>query len=209
MTRHIRWFLVSLFMIIASASLASAKTAPEAMGPGLWQEAMQVQKHFAGKVKNDKYMVVIDYRRHSREPRFFLIDLKAGTAQSFLVSHGRNSDKNHDGYADSFSNILGSKMSSLGAFVTAETYYGKHGLSLRLDGLESQNDAARDRAIVIHGADYVTPTRTKMGRSWGCPALERAVAQTWIPKIANGVLVYTRGPDDQVQLYAEVVDKAG
>ena len=72
---------------------------------------------------------------------------------------------------------MGSKMTSLGTYVTAETYYGKHGLSLRLDGLDKENSRARERAIVIHGADYVTPDRTKMGRSWGCPALERKVAE--------------------------------
>ncbi|WP_300395184.1 murein L,D-transpeptidase catalytic domain family protein [Henriciella sp.] len=209
MARYTRWFLVSLFLTLLPANLATAKTAQESMGVGLWQEAMAAHERYADEIGNDKYMVVIDYRRHSGEPRFFLIDMKTGSTKSYLVSHGRNSDKDHDGIADTFSNTSGSKMSSLGTFVTAETYYGKHGLSLRMDGLESQNDAARDRAIVIHGADYVTPKRAKMGRSWGCPALERGVAQDLIPKIADGVLVYTRGPGDQTQLYAEVVDKAG
>lgn len=179
------------------------------MGDSLWEEAVVAHERFADKVGNDDYMVVIDYRRHSGEPRFFLVDMKSGSAEAFLVSHGRNSDKDHDGIADTFSNISGSKMSSLGSFVTAETYYGKHGLSLRMDGLERQNDAARARAIVIHGADYVTPKRAKMGRSWGCPALEQAVAQDLIPKIADGVFVYTRGPDDQTELYADIVDQAG
>ena len=209
MTRYIRWFFPSLLLTALPASLATAKTAQERMGDGLWKEAMAAQQKYADEIGNDDYMVVIDYRRHSGEPRFFLVDMESGSAEAYLVSHGRNSDKDHDGIADAFSNVSGSKMSSLGTFVTAETYYGKHGLSLRMDGLERQNDAARARAIVIHGADYVTPKRTRMGRSWGCPALEQAVAQELIPKIADGVLVYTRGPDDQTQLYADIVDQAG
>lgn len=166
------------------------------MGQDLWQEAIQVQTRFANKAKNDRYMVVIDYDRPSDEPRFFLINLQTGSAKAFLVSHGSGSDPDHDGMADRFSNIPGSKMTSLGAFVTAETYYGKHGLSLRLDGLEASNSAARERAIVIHGADYVSPKRKRQGRSWGCPALERSVALDLIPKIASGVMVYARGPDE-------------
>lgn len=204
-----RWFLSAVFLLTFPAGFAAAKTAGEVMGAALWQEAEAAHDRFADRIGNDKYMIVIDYSRHSGEPRFFLVDMQSGTAEAYLVSHGRNSDKDHDGIADAFSNISGSKMSSLGTFVTAETYYGKHGLSLRMDGLESQNDAARDRAIVIHGADYVTPTRAKMGRSWGCPALERAVAEDLIPRIAGGVLVYTRGPEAPGQLYADIVDKAG
>lgn len=209
MARTARLLLVSLLLACKPAGLALAKSAPEAMGQHLWQEAVQVQTRFAAKAKNDRYMVVIDYSRPSAEPRFFLVDLKTGSANAFLVSHGRGSDPDHDGMADRFSNVPGSKMTSLGAFVTAETYYGKHGLSLRLDGLETQNSAARERAIVIHGADYVSPQRKKMGRSWGCPALERRVALDLIPKIANGVLVYTYGPQKSAGLDSEIVDQAG
>ncbi|MGB3625951.1 MAG: murein L,D-transpeptidase catalytic domain family protein [Henriciella sp.] len=204
-----RYLLASLFLSVMPAGLAAAKTADEAMGADLWSEALAARAFHADKVKNDDVMIVIDYARHSSEPRFFLIDMETMEADAFLVSHGRNSDKDHDGIADAFSNISGSKMSSLGSYVTAETYYGKHGLSLRLDGLDKENSAARERAIVIHGADYVTPTRAKMGRSWGCPALERPIAEKLIPEIANGVLIYTRGADAPEQLYAEVVDKAG
>ena len=209
MARTVRLLLVSLLLACKPAGLALAKSAPEVMGQHLWQEALQVQTRFAAKAKNDRYMVVIDYSRPSAEPRFFLVDLKTGSANAFLVSHGRGSDPDHDGMADRFSNVPGSKMTSLGAFVTAETYYGKHGLSLRLDGLETQNSAARERAIVIHGADYVSPQRKKMGRSWGCPALERRVALDLIPKIANGVLVYTYGPQKSAGLDSEIVDQAG
>ena len=204
-----RWIRVALCLIALPASFAAAKSAPDIMGDDLWNEALAAHERYADQASRADEMVVIDYSRPSGEPRFFLVDMQDGTAEAYLVSHGRGSDPDHDGLADTFSNVPGSKMSSLGAFVTAETYYGKHGLSLRLDGLESRNSAARARAIVIHGADYVTPAREKMGRSWGCPALEQRVAERLIPKLANGVLIYTRGPKTASQLYAEVVDQAG
>ena len=215
MTRTARFCLSAFAAIAFTASFADAKTAKEVntasavMGDDLWQEAMAAHDQHENRITNDEYMIVIDYSRHSGDKRFFLVNMEDGSAEAYLVSHGRNSDPDHDGIADKFSNISGSKMSSLGTFVTAETYYGKHGLSLRLDGLDSQNDAARARAIVIHGADYVNANRAKMGRSWGCPSLEQDVAADLIPKIAEGVLIYTRGPEPQEELYAEVVDKTG
>ncbi|WP_156807781.1 murein L,D-transpeptidase catalytic domain family protein [Henriciella marina] len=205
----IRFFSLSLAAIAVAGTTALAKTPNDAMGTELWSEAMAARAVHADRVTNDRYMIVIDYRRHSSEKRFFLVDMETMTADGYLVSHGQGSDADHDGIADTFSNISGSKMSSLGTYVTAETYYGKHGLSLRLDGLDDANSLARDRAIVIHGADYVFPGGTKIGRSWGCPALEQAVAADLIPRIAEGTLIYTRGPELDGQLYAEIVNQAG
>jgi len=209
MQTFIRFLSLSLAAIATIGSAAFAKAPQSAMGPDLWSEALAARTAHADKIANDRYMIVIDYRRHSSEPRFFLVDMETMTADGYLVSHGQGSDPDHDGIADTFSNISGSKMSSLGTFVTAETYYGKHGLSLRLDGLDDANSLARDRAIVIHGADYVFPGGTKIGRSWGCPALEQAVAADLIPRIAEGTLIYTRGPELDEQLYAEIVNQAG
>ena len=209
MQTFIRFLSLSLAAIATIGSAAFAKAPQSAMGPDLWSEALAARTAHADKIANDRYMIVIDYRRHSSEPRFFLVDMETMTADGYLVSHGQGSDPDHDGMADTFSNISGSKMSSLGTFVTAETYYGKHGLSLRLDGLDDANSLARDRAIVIHGADYVFPGGTKIGRSWGCPALEQAVAADLIPRIAEGTLIYTRGPELNEQLYAEIVNQAG
>ena len=209
MKAFIRFFSLSLAAVTLAGTAAFAKTPTDAMGPELWSEAMAARAVHANAVKNDRYMVVIDYRRHSSEPRFFLIDMESMTADEYLVSHGQGSDSDHDGIADTFSNISGSKMTSLGTFVTAETYYGKHGLSLRLDGLDEANSLARDRAIVIHGADYVYGGGKKIGRSWGCPALERAVAEEMIPRIAEGTLIYTRGPELDAKLYAQIVNQAG
>lgn len=160
----------------------------------LLAEALEARRRHVGDVIRERFVSIIDYRQPSGDPRYFLVDLEAGTADALLVAHGRGSDLDHDGYADQFSNVHGSKMSSLGSFVTGETYYGRHGLSLRLSGLEAQNDQARARAIVIHGADYVSTERQILGRSWGCPALSRAEAQRVIPLIAGGTFVYVLGP---------------
>ena len=119
-----RIFLVSLLTSILPVNFATAKAADEVMGADLWGEALAAKAFHHEQVKNDDMMIVIDYSRHSSEPRFFLVDMNTMQTESFLVSHGRNSDLDHDGIADSFSNVSGSKMTSLGTYVTAETYYG-------------------------------------------------------------------------------------
>jgi len=172
---------------------AQATPAAELIGDALLQEALGAKADAASEIGNDRYISVIDYRAPSNVPRYFLIDTEDMTAQAFLVSHGRGSDPDYDGMADRFSNIEGSKMSSLGAYVTGATYYGAHGLSLKLKGLSPQNSLAEKRLIVIHGADYVHAGRAVLGRSWGCPALERDVAETVIPLIKGGSFLYIVG----------------
>ncbi len=141
-------------------------------------------------VKETRYLTIADLSRHSMEPRLFILDLETGTHEALLVAHGQGSDRNHDGYADVFSNELDSHMTSLGAYVTGTTYYGKHGLSLRLKGLEPTNDRAIERAIVIHGAPYVSPNREILGRSWGCPAIELGKVNDVLPRLAGGSFLY-------------------
>lgn len=142
-------------------------------------------------IKNKKYITIIDFSQHSSNKRFYLIDMKTGVVDKLLTAHGKGSDPNHDGIATQFSNISGSNMTSLGFMLTAERYNGKHGISLRLDGLEDINSNARPRAIVIHGADYVDPSRPIMGRSLGCPAVENRLIASLIKTIENGSLVYS------------------
>jgi len=126
--------------------------------------------HFAKK----RWIMVVDFSQNSRSKRGYLIDLKRKKVISYHVAHGENSG---DGKGNSvaFSNIVDSHQSSLGLYVTDETYRGKHGKSLRLKGLESTNDLAFDRAIVIHSADYanenVVTKQGFLGTSWGCPAV--------------------------------------
>lgn len=138
-------------------------------------------------------LVIIDFKKPAAADRFFVLDLeKKKTVIKSLVAHGQATGGN---YAKHFSNNSGSHMSSLGFFKTAETYSGKHGYSLRLDGLDKGiNDKARERAIVIHGADYVSREFIKkhgrLGRSWGEPALPRADSKAIIDKIKNGVCLF-------------------
>ena len=185
---------LGLGIVAACVGLADAQKADDIVGSVLLEEALTARTAAGSVVKDERRMVVIDYTKHSTQPRFFLVDLTDMTADTFLVAHGKGSDADHDGYADQFSNILNSRMSSLGAYVTGETYYGQHGLSLRLHGLDPSNDKALERYIVIHGADYVAPGRRVLGRSWGCPALEQAVAQKLIPELAGGTFIYAVGP---------------
>lgn len=143
------------------------------------------QRSFA----NPRYVTVIDMSKHSSKKRWFLFDLQLVKVESYLTSHGTNSDKNNDGYADSFSNVSGSKQSSLGFYKTAETYTGSNGHSLKLDGLSSTNSNARARAIVAHPASYVDESIPRAGRSWGCPALDPKYARSVIDRIKGGSLM--------------------
>lgn len=141
------------------------------------------------KIKNPRLMGVIDFKQHSSKERFYVIDMESGRVETYLTAHGRNSDPDHDGFATKFSNTPDSHMSSLGFYLTAETYYGSNGYSLRLDGLSTTNSLARQRAIVIHGADYVQPG-SKPGRSYGCPALEMRYHKEVIDQMKGGSLLY-------------------
>lgn len=138
-------------------------------------------------------LVIIDYSKPSTVRRFSVIDLHQKKIRYHTwVAHGRNTG---DLVAKHFSNEPDSRQSSLGFFQTAETYYGKHGYSLKLDGLEKGiNHHARQRAIVIHGADYVSEAFAKkqgrMGRSWGCPALPTDQSQAIIDLIKGGACVF-------------------
>lgn len=191
--RHL-CFVASLTLI---GGIAQATPASDLIGETLLAEALGAKASAVSEIKNERYLSVIDYRAPSNVPRYFLIDTTDMSAQAFLVAHGRGSDPDYDGMADQFSNIEGSKMTSLGAFVTGKTYYGAHGLSLKLKGLSPQNDLAEQRLIVIHGADYVNAGRGVLGRSWGCPALERDVADRVIPLIKGGSFLYAVGTQQE------------
>lgn len=143
---------------------------------------------------------VIDYSRPSTQPRLWVFDLaQARLLFEEWVAHGRNTGEN---LASKFSNRNGSYMSSLGAFRTQESYVGNNGYSLRLEGLEPGfNDQARPRAIVIHGAPYVSETlirqQGRLGRSLGCPAVRPSVAKPLIDTIRGGSFVFAYYPDQE------------
>jgi hypothetical protein len=155
----------------------------------LLEEAVIYYDAHLNKIKNKRLIGIIDFKKHNSKERFFIIDMESGRVESYLAAHGKNSDPDFDGYATKFSNTPNSNMTSLGFYLTAETYYGKNDYSLRLDGLSETNSNARERAIVIHGANYVTPG-PKIGRSEGCPALDRRYTQEVIDQIKGGALLY-------------------
>lgn len=140
------------------------------------------------RIKNQRYMTIIDFSKHSSKARMYVVDMQSGGVRTFYTAHGRNSDPDGDGYATQFSNTNGSKMSSLGFYLTGGLYGGQHGQSMYLHGLQSTNSNAYDRAIVMHGADYVQPG--SVGRSWGCPAIEMRYINSLLPQLQGGSLLY-------------------
>lgn len=153
------------------------------------QLAIQFFDRNASKLDNHNYLTIIDMQKHSGTDRFFLTNLNTGKVEKFVVSHGKGSDPDHDGLATRFSNLPNSNATSLGFYQVSETYSGKHGYSVRLDGLSPTNSKARARAVVIHGASYVKKGLAKMGRSLGCPALDDKLAAGVIKRIKEGSLL--------------------
>jgi len=152
----------------------------------------------SGAVSEPRTLTVIDYSKPSTEKRLWVFDLTSRELiYEELVAHGQGSGEN---LASHFSNDAESHRTSLGLFKTADTYVGKNGYSLRLDGLDKGvNDHARDRAIVMHGAPYVSDTfaraNGRLGRSWGCPAVSADVARQMIDRVKGGGLVFAYYPD--------------
>ena len=129
-------------------------------------------------------MYLVDFKKFSGDERLYEVDLIAGEVKVLRTCHGRGSDPDHSGYARRFSNTPDSNMSSIGAYATAGAGWGKQqGPNVLLDGLEYTNDKARERAIIVHGADYADPDflarEGKLGRSYVC----FSVAHTDLPEL--------------------------
>lgn len=137
---------------------------------------------------------IADFGRASRDPRFYIVDLRSGFVTQHLVAHGRGSDPGHSGWLEYFSNRVGSEATSEGAYLTGDAYTGKYGWSMRLTGLDHTNSNAEARAIVVHTAWYAEPNVVdqygKLGRSEGCfalPGISHAEAMT---RLGSGRLLY-------------------
>lgn len=149
--------------------------------------------------RNKDILTLIDFSKPSTEERLFVIDMALGQVLFRThVSHGRNSGEN---YATSFSNVKGSYKSSLGFYLTENSYQGGNGYSLILDGLEKGiNDRAKPRGIVIHPAGYANPSvirdSGRLGRSLGCPALPQAVSKDIIDVIKDGSVLFIYAGDE-------------
>jgi hypothetical protein len=114
-----------------------------------------------------------------------------GSVQTLHTTHGKGSDTDNDGYAESFSNVKNSKKSSLGFYRVAETYQSsKYGTAARLDGLSGTNSNVRARAIVLHGSHYVKEEDVLQGRSYGCIALAWDIKADVIERVHGGSLLY-------------------
>ena len=152
-----------------------------------------------GQVSDKPVITIIDFTKSSNEKRLWVVDIeKKEILFNTYVSHGRNSGQE---YAENFSNDNESYMSSIGFYVTDNTYYGKHGLSLRLEGLdEGFNTNARDRCIVMHGAEYATEgfieQAGRLGRSLGCPAIPMEQHDEIINAVKGGTAIYAHAASD-------------
>lgn len=149
------------------------------------------------RVPNSRYLTIIDFSKALNQKRFFLLDLQnQEVVLSTYVMHGKNSGKED---AVRFSNKVNSYKSSLGFYLTSETYKGMRGYSLRLDGLEKGfNSNARRRAIVLHGSNYINDTRVKrgkIGRSEGCPAIPMQQSPGVIDKVKDGSVLFIYHPN--------------
>jgi hypothetical protein len=213
-------FLLPIFWVLSSLGfLGNPTPAPnflpssDASSVGIWKElakgqllppslpvlelALNGYAQLQDKLKKP-LLTVIDYSLPSTQKRLWIIDLaQQKILLHTVVAHGRNSGAL---LAEKFSNRPESYQSSLGFFQTGEAYQGKHGYSLRLDGLEvGINDKARARAIVIHGADYaketVAATAGRLGRSLGCPAVPPDLSTPLIKLIKGGSLLFIYGKD--------------
>ena len=160
-----------------------------------------------GLIQND-ILTLVDFSLSANSKRMWVIDMNTNTVlYHSLVAHGRNSGEE---FATAFSNKSESYQSSLGFYLTGETYQGKHGLSLRLDGLERGiNDKARDRAVVIHGADYVSEQFIKqnkrLGRSQGCPALPVELNQEIIKTIKDKSCLFIYHPSRSYKVASKLI----
>lgn len=170
---------------------------------GLSKEAFDFAfKGYEYLLENDRinvstYLTICDFSQSSRNKRLYIIDIENNElVTNTYVAHGKNSGAE---YATRFSNTPESLQSSLGFYITSATYTGKHGLSLRMNGVDPGfNDKALERTIVIHGATYVDPARAAagmyMGRSWGCPAVPQKESAKIINTIKNGSCLFIYHP---------------
>lgn len=185
----------------AGKNSAKPPWAVDGLSPQVLQLALQAAESAVKQgVGNGKVLGIIDFSLPSTKRRFWVLDLEQRRVLFHeLVAHGKGSG---DNFATAFSNRHGSFQSSLGLYVTESPYEGQHGYSLRLHGLERGiNDQARQRAIVIHGAWYVSQNvidqQQRLGRSLGCPAVRDAVVKPLVDTLKGGNLIFAYYPDNR------------
>ena len=163
--------------------------------PALLPRALAALDAHGARIADHRVIGLVDFSLPSRAQRLHIVDVEAGRVlSSHLVAHGRGSDPANIGFAERFSNRMGSEASSNGSFVIGDTYYGKHGRSRRLLGLDPENDMAEPRGIVIHAAAYVDPGFAtqygRIGRSQGCFAVGTGEIATVLDLLPPGHLLF-------------------
>lgn len=178
----------------APASSPIMPSAPAGIDPALFQRAKAALDSHGSAIVYRDVIGIVDFSAPSSQPRFHVVDLANGTVESHLVAHGRGSDPDHSGFVERFSNRVGSEASSNGTYITADTYQGKYGLSMKVKGLDDSNNNAESRAIVIHNAWYaepaMIPAHGKLGRSEGCFAFSRASQWKVMNRLYAGRMIY-------------------
>ena len=163
--------------------------------PALLGQAKAALDAHSASILHRDVLGIVDFSLPSAHPRFHLIDLGNGrVTATYLVAHGRGSDPGNSGWLERFSNRPGSNASSRGSYVIGDTYIGKHGRSRRIHGLDPENSNAASRAIVIHGASYVSPgaaiSHGRVGRSQGCFAVSRGAIGEVLAHLGPGRLLF-------------------
>ena len=179
---------------IPARAFAAVAPASPYIDPILKARALASLEAHRSRIRLTDVIGIADFNRASRDPRFYIVDLRSGFVTEHLVAHGRGSDPAHSGWLAYFSNDVGSEATSEGAYLTGAAYTGKYGYSLRLDGLDYSNSNALARQIVVHSAWYAEPNMVqafgKLGRSEGCfalPGISHAEAMT---RLGSGRFLY-------------------
>ncbi|MCB2061732.1 MAG: murein L,D-transpeptidase catalytic domain family protein [Novosphingobium sp.] len=178
--------------LVAPRAFAAVRSGDQ---PALLPRAMAAFDSHASHIRHRDVMGLVDFGQSSGSPRFHIVDVGNGRVlATHLVAHGRGSDPANTGWVRSFSNRPGSNASSRGCFLTGNAYYGKHGRSRRLHGLDAENSNAASRAIVIHSADYVSRNMARMqgriGRSLGCFTVPNRDIGEVLAQLGEGRLLF-------------------
>ena len=197
-----RFFITGSLLGLSSAALSrtvlDGTPAPGAAGsavaPDLLERALHALERHRDSIAHRDFIGVADFSLPSRTPRFHLVNLTEGSVRSHLVAHGRGSDPTHTGWLERFSNEPRSNATSAGAYRTGDFYMGAHGHSIRLEGLDPTNSNAASRAIVVHGAWYVSEAMIghsgMLGRSQGCLAVANSSLDEVMSTLGPGRLIY-------------------
>jgi hypothetical protein len=179
----------------APTIVAKTPSAPAGVRPELFRKALAALDRHSMRIPSHDRIAIADFATPSYQPRFHLVHLGTGACETLLVAHGVGSDPEHTGLLQRFSNEVNSEATCEGAFLTADYYVSKHGDSQRLLGLDSTNNNALDRAIVVHSAWYANgdmiAKHGKLGRSQGCFAVGETDLARVFERLGTGRMIYS------------------